>query len=229
MAYRLGLRDFVYFLRARSLTHKYQRLGIQVDGRIDLGELGVDERLGNEYAPTGWRTLLKILDRCQIQGGSDVFLDVGSGKGQVLLAAARYRFRRIIGIEISEQLNGVAQANLRRANGTLKCRDIVTHVCNATAYEIPDDVTVIYFQNSFGPDVLRQFLQQVKDSAQRKPRALTLVCNLPIGFADSYLVLAEQEWLRKTSELFLLPEAPGRKCVFYKNIFSPQGVAATSQ
>ena len=43
----------------------------------------------------------------------DVFIDLGSGKGRmVLAAAARYPFKRVIGVELAEQLHEVARANV---------------------------------------------------------------------------------------------------------------------
>ena len=42
----------------------------------------------------------------------DVFIDLGSGMGRMVLEAARYPFKRVIGVELVEQLHDLARANL---------------------------------------------------------------------------------------------------------------------
>lgn len=49
------------------------------------------------------------------------FLDVGSDPG--IVQAARYPFRRIIGVEISQTLHRIAQENLDRNRQRLRAAD----------------------------------------------------------------------------------------------------------
>lgn len=42
------------------------------------------------------------------------FIDLGSGKGRVLLIAAQYRFESVIGVEFSKTLHDIAEANIAR-------------------------------------------------------------------------------------------------------------------
>ena len=42
------------------------------------------------------------------------FIDLGSGKGRVLLAAAQYPFKSVIGVEFSKILHDIAQANISK-------------------------------------------------------------------------------------------------------------------
>lgn len=41
-----------------------------------------------------------------------MFLDLGSGKGRMVLSAARFPFRRIIGVELSNDLTAIARRNV---------------------------------------------------------------------------------------------------------------------
>jgi tRNA1(Val) A37 N6-methylase TrmN6 len=54
----------------------------------------------------------------------DVFVDFGSGKWRAIFWAARYPFRRVIGVELSAQLNALARRNINRNRHRLTCRDI---------------------------------------------------------------------------------------------------------
>lgn len=53
-----------------------------------------------------------MLDRLDIRGAAEVFLDYGSGKGRALIMAAQYPFRRILGVEFSPQLSLIASQNI---------------------------------------------------------------------------------------------------------------------
>ena len=50
------------------------------------------------------------------------FIDIGSGKGRVLMMAADYPFRRILGIELLPDLHRAAQENLNRDEILLTAR-----------------------------------------------------------------------------------------------------------
>src|SRR5262245_13193868 len=55
------------------------------------------------YQATKARPLLRLLERLELPKDS-AFVDIGSGKGRVLLIASQYGFRKIVGIEFSGTL-----------------------------------------------------------------------------------------------------------------------------
>jgi cyclopropane fatty-acyl-phospholipid synthase-like methyltransferase len=68
--------------------------------RVDLAELGLDAPDRVDYEAGGWRDLRGVLRPTEVLPG-EVFLDLGSGKGRMVLSAARFPVRRIIGVELS--------------------------------------------------------------------------------------------------------------------------------
>lgn len=74
---------------------------------VSMEELGLAGPARVRYEPSGWLDLRRAMRPGEVRG-ADVFLDLGSGKGRVVLAAARFRFRRVIGNELSEELSAVA-------------------------------------------------------------------------------------------------------------------------
>src|ERR1700740_2909975 len=126
-----------------------RRMGIETSGYADLGGLGIDAPGRKRYEPSKWLDLRRIL-RDRDVDSNDVFLDVGSGKGRVVLQAARYRFRRVVGVELSAELNAIATANVQARKASLRCRDIEFVTADVAEYAIPDDVTVVYLYNSIG-------------------------------------------------------------------------------
>jgi SAM-dependent methyltransferase len=97
----------------------------------------------------------------------DVFIDFGSGKGRVLLIASRFPFRRIIGVELSEQSSAVARRNVERNSKRSRCADVRILTCDATEYEIPDDVTVAYFCDPFEGAAFQTVLDRLIASHDR--------------------------------------------------------------
>src|SRR5207253_986592 len=94
-------------------------------------------------------------------------------------------------------------------------KEIVTEVVDARQYLIADEVSFVYFQNSFGAHVLRDFLMNLKRSFTRTPRQLTFICNLPIGEAAFDALLCEQNWLIQSTSMLLPVERPRPKILFF--------------
>ena len=61
-----------------------------------------------------------------------VFVDLGSGKGRILLLASRYPFRGVVGVEFAHELNEVAERNIAlSANHRRRCHDVRTVTAGA--------------------------------------------------------------------------------------------------
>jgi hypothetical protein len=153
----------------------YHRRGLWTTGiDPDLNGAGSGTELMG-YVPTRWRSLRATFRHWPITA-DDVLLDYGSGKGRtVVWAAANYRFRRIIGIELDEQLLLHAEANLARWNGRRLCDEVDLLQADATEYEVPDDVTVIFFGNPFVGAVFEKVIGKVQESLDRNPRELAVL------------------------------------------------------
>lgn len=133
--------------------------------------------LGHPYVPSDWRALGQILP-ARLVSPADVFLEVGCGKGRVLVAALRYSFRRVIGIELSPDLAAIAAANLRRMGKDGARATIVAADASTTA--VADDVTFIYLFNPFAGAIFEAFLQRVSESISRRPRRIRILYLQPL-------------------------------------------------
>ena len=165
---------------ARSAKDRLERLAFgrgdlaDTGTEVELEEFGLDdpERVG--YVASHWGFLRRALRRCEV-GPTDVFLDIGSGKGRIVWQAARHPFRRVIGVEISPELNEVARGNIERNRDRLVCDEIEFATADAASYRIPDDVTFIYLYNPFKGELFRRVLGNITESLDRNPRDLTLI------------------------------------------------------
>lgn len=168
-----------------------RRYGIKTSGEIKPEELGFpsgDQYRGGLYRPSSWVILRHVFKVLPVSR-EDVFVDYGSGLGRVLVFAAEQPFRRVIGIEMSEDLNEVARENVERNRERFRSSDVEVITADATRWPVPDDLTVAYFYCPFPPQVFGQVLQQLFASLDRRPRTLRLVYYF-MANADRELLLA---------------------------------------
>jgi SAM-dependent methyltransferase len=107
--------------RARDAWHDC-RLGIWTAGLIPIETLVEVWEGCHDYAPTSFRAFRAFMQSVPVEPDRDVFVDVGCGKGRVLVMAAQFPFRRVIGVEVSPTLAAAAAANVARVRR--RCDDV---------------------------------------------------------------------------------------------------------
>ena len=143
------------------------------------------------YQPLPWLLLRNAIDALPVTR-EDVFLDYGCGMGRVLLMVARREVKRVMGIELFAQLADIARQNVNAARPRLRS-PVEIIVDDATAWEVPDDVTVAFLFNPFVGTVMAAAQRRLADSLARKPRRLRVV----YAHADDQPNLfADCPWLR---------------------------------
>lgn len=153
-------------------------LGLDTTRLVNSETLGYEDTRQGFYQPAGWRTLQRVLPRGSV-GPNDVFLDLGSGMGRMVLRAAQMPFSKVIGVELSPELHAVAENNLAVARPKLRCTDVEFFNCDATSYEIPDDMTVLFLYNPFNGEIFEAAIQNVIDSYARSPRRIRILYSNP--------------------------------------------------
>lgn len=108
------------------------------------------------------------------------FVDMGSGKGRMLFVAAEYPFRKVIGVEFSNDRHAEALENIKRYRYSgQRCSAIESVHADAAEFEFPDGNLVIYMFNPFGPEVMRQMLANLERSIEAHPRHVVVVMLWP--------------------------------------------------
>jgi predicted RNA methylase len=161
------------------------------------------------YWPTDYVVLARFMRWLPVTQ-SDVFVDYGSGMGRVLVFAATRPFKKVIGVEISRQLNAIADANIRRARRKLRCQDIEIVCCDASEYRLPDDASVLFFFNPFRGPILKRVFQEIDRSLNSTPRQLRVLYYNP---PDSWQSEAECSDLQSVKEMH---SSSGFKLHLYK-------------
>lgn len=141
--------------------------------------ISIDNQLENiYYKACGWLPLRRALKRLRL-GGSDVVVDLGSGKGQALIIAGAMPIKRVIGVELDPTLAAEGQSNIVRARPRLRAESIESLQANALDWEIPDDVSVVVMFNPFVGSTFQHVIDKFRDSLERAPRNLYLVYGYP--------------------------------------------------
>lgn len=174
------------------------RLGIETRGRLQfLAPEREDVCVG--YEASDYTLISRSLNEVKSGRGDVVFLDYGCGKGRTAVLAAMQPFHRVIGIDLDQSLLDIAQSNIDRARRRLKCDDVSLIHADATAFEVPDDVNVIFMFNPFIGDVMKQVIDRIQESLSRADRYLTLIFLYPPNHVPN--PFEEVQWLVQAKEL----------------------------
>ena len=193
------------FVRESMPDRRRQRYGdvdYDWDHRVDTTAATVGYRdrfrglLHSPYQPTDPALFHEMISKLEINFPEFVFIDVGSGKGRVLLMAADYPFRRIVGLELLPELHQIAQENIRKYKSeSQKCFVIQSVLANACEFEFPPDPLVLYLFNPLPESALVIFLQNLERSIRENPRPVFLLYHNPL----LERVLSSRSWLSRIS------------------------------
>lgn len=153
------------------------RYGVDTYSSIDKEDLFTGERLAlqNRYFPSTFGLIDLAIDEARTILGDEIknshFLDYGSGKGKVLIGAARRGFEMSRGIEYTDRLHRVAERNLEKLGISDRAKSIQG---DATEFFPSPKDRVIYFFNPFEGSVLDQTLQNIKSITPEGKRVLVV-------------------------------------------------------
>jgi SAM-dependent methyltransferase len=142
------------------------------------------------YAACQWLPVRRAL-KDLAPGPSDVFVDLGSGKGKALLIAGQLSYRRVVGVEIDEKLVQYSRSNIKRVRPRLRAQEVDSLTASVLEWPIPDDTSVVFMFNPFIGDTFRAAVAQIFKSYDRRPRGLHIV----------YLYPWEHDWLLSTGRV----------------------------
>ena len=130
----------------------------------------------NNYEPTRVELFKQMIDAADIELHRFSFIDYGSGKGRVLLLAARLPFRRVVGVEHSPQLHRIAEKNLRSIRFADRCSGPVESIyMDAVQFRIPEEPVVLYFFNPFERTIMSAVWDNVVCSYEGNPRSIVVI------------------------------------------------------
>jgi len=171
------------------INEKYHEkyFGINSAGFLSRDELGTSKNDSSHYEPSSYASIFKALRHIPISD-QDVFIDYGSGKGRTLIVAATFPFKRIIGLELSENLNVIAQNNIRLATkkNRLKCQNIELITDDASKYIPQNDISIVMLYNPFSQQLMLHVVNQIYETLKVNPRPLYFIFRYPNWSSDIF-------------------------------------------
>jgi SAM-dependent methyltransferase len=175
-----------------------------VETRVDQSERLRGWNYNFPYLPIRPAAARRVIRSLPIGDYSDyTFVDIGSGKGRMLLLASEFPFRKIVGVEMREDLHAQALNNVRRFRQPKeKCSQIECVLADATRYDLPPGKLVVYFFNPFSAGVMSQVLRRLDEAVDQDPREIVLVYVYP-AFGSQMKTMRNFQMIEETDHKFV--------------------------
>jgi hypothetical protein len=160
-----------------------RRRGVETESHVELKDLEFDSpsrayALG--YIPTShwsFRAVVSSLRDLGVRPPEFTLVDLGCGKGRVLLMAVEAGFCAAIGVEFAPEVAGIAAENLRSYRGRRPAASV--HCGDAATFPIPPGPVVLFIANPFKGPVLEAVAENIRRSFAAHPRDTYVVYTFP--------------------------------------------------
>jgi len=156
------------------------RYGFDTGSIVELDRLTIksENRIyGVHYQPTKVIFLKKFLKHIQhLLPSHAVLVDLGCGKGRVLLVASEFGFKELRGIEFAHELCEAARFNIeiyKSHNPTNIVFNIIES--DVAQYSFQPDENVYFMFNPFNEIVMEKVLNDICISLQIQPRKILII------------------------------------------------------
>jgi hypothetical protein len=141
----------------RHGTDTHQECYLKTQGVTDVQALQ-----GNDVYRPFWRKEFFDAIRALDADLTDyLFIDIGSGKGKLLLLASHFPFSGIIGVEYAPALHAIAVNNIKRFRTKSGRPDIVSVNADALTWELPARPAVYFLYNPFDLQTTQAFFARL--------------------------------------------------------------------
>jgi protein-L-isoaspartate O-methyltransferase len=166
-------------------------------------------RHAGDYSPTNPALFARIVRASRLDPQMFSFVDLGSGKGRVVIAATGYGFRRVVGIEADKALHETAEKNLTQAG--LKGNANVSAVYgDARTAPLPPGNLFVFMYSPFRGPIFEAVAKRLADLARDAGRAIFIAYSADweaealerTGAFTRVRLRRRQFWARSTVSLF---------------------------
>lgn len=122
------------------------------------------------YEAVNFYMLEKLLGSFRQMTNDDAIVDLGCGKGRVLIVAAHYGFKKLTGIDFASELCREAVSNMRAAATRFPGLEWQVFHSDVLEYEIRPLDNVFFMFNPFGEATISRFVGKLDHSCKMYPR-----------------------------------------------------------
>jgi 16S rRNA G966 N2-methylase RsmD len=165
-------------LASFSIYHEIRgerKYGIHSSRLNDLQKLeikGNNRKEAEVYQGAGYYLLEKIFLKLQEFKAPDDIIDIGSGKGRVMVVAAHYGFKKIMGIDFAIELCKVAERNCATITKQFPLAEWAVIHANAADFTFTQHNNVFFFFNPFKEPVMDRVIKNILQSLAEHPRKI---------------------------------------------------------
>ncbi|MEI7941685.1 MAG: class I SAM-dependent methyltransferase [Candidatus Riflemargulisbacteria bacterium] len=152
-----------------------KRLGIDTgdeDYIMPDRKMDIDDML---YLPTPYIRLAQLFMFLKKEGlinSKEVFVDIGCGKGRILLMAILAGLKHVVGVDIDSNVLNVANININKFMSQLDSSTLFEG--DILSYK-PTNETIFYLYFPFSHDKARALLNNIKNSLIENPRTIRII------------------------------------------------------
>ncbi|MEO5909158.1 MAG: class I SAM-dependent methyltransferase [Ginsengibacter sp.] len=191
--WNIRLAAFTVYHEIRG-EKKYQLDTIKVDNLQHQKIESENLKHASIYQGTNYYLIEKAFEFLRIENANYSIVDLGCGKGRVLIVAAYYGFKKITGVDFLPSLCNEAKINLQKIKPLFLSADFEIICVDAANYPIKYDDTVFFFFNPFDEVVMLQVVKNILTSIKKNSRKIYIVYVNPVhkeiflsaGFEEEY-------------------------------------------
>lgn len=167
-----------------ALDQEFDRtFGVDTGGMIPARRKDIDSANwvhASAYIPMDPIDLPKMLAGTGVDVERSVFVDLGCGKGRVVLLAAGMPWKKVVGVEFSRTLADIARKNLTTYTGNRVCRDVEIVTGDAAEYPWPADPLVVFMYHPFDATVMQRVSDALVATERAVPRRIFVIYWKPV-------------------------------------------------
>jgi hypothetical protein len=189
---------------------------LRTEGQVflsDLSTAGAPTDQSMWYEPAPINVVPDVLSKLRKSYQGFTFVDLGSGRGRVVLQASHFNFHKAVGVEFAEELHRQAVENSRQyPKLRQKCEDIEFLQLDVRKFEFPMGDTVIFVFDSFKADLLRAVIAKLKQSYLASPRKIYLIYLNPLDRNSPIPIIEGSGFLHRKNIFSFVEQA-----LYYRN------------
>jgi len=159
------------------------KYGIRTFAPVKLTDLTItnaDITKSSPYEAVNYYMLEKLLNEFRKLSQATSIVDLGSGKGRVMVVAAYFGFTQITGIDFAKELCEEASANMKKIEKDYPVIAWKVITANVLDYKILPEDSVFFMFNPFAEETLASFLDKLEESCRLFPRKIYVLYASPL-------------------------------------------------
>ena len=179
-----------------------RRFGTETSGSVETTDLGIADAATQSrairYLPSPAPVTRWMLRNAGIDPAQYSFVDMGCGKGRVLLLASELPFRKVLGVDISAGLCAIARRNASVFKPGSRSNIEVLNA-DATQLDLPDTNLLIHMYHPFDPELTIRVFERLGGALKQTPRKVVVAYLLYTAAVPAVEAAFERiPWLRRS-------------------------------